>query len=269
MKVKDVVKEYMKTRRFRSLSTETQRQYLYGFDDINKFVGDMDAAQVKRRDMLKAVDELSVRPGTTNRFCRVASLLFNYAVDMEYTERNPAQRIAKPKMGTRERWTSDEIRKAMSFPRPIVGAAVALAYYTGQREGDILNMKWEDITDDTITVTQSKTGVILNIRLAKPLLRILSKMENKTGYIVSPDGKKMNGPAFRSRFKREMREIHIDKTFHGLRKTVGSHLAEKGSSINEIAALLGHKTLSMAALYTKQADKTKMISSAISVLDAD
>jgi integrase len=61
----------------------------------------------------------------------------------------------------------------------------------------------------------------------------------------------------------------IERQFHGIRKTVGAILAERGRNTNEIAALLGHKTLAMAALYTRQASNKKMIASAVNDLTFD
>jgi integrase len=55
-----------------------------------------------------------------------------------------------------------------------------------------------------------------------------------------------------------------DKTFHGIRKGVASSLAENGSSIKEIAAILGHKSIRMAAYYADQASGKKLVENAVS-----
>jgi integrase len=52
-------------------------------------------------------------------------------------------------------------------------------------------------------------------------------------------------------------------TMHGLRHTAATTLAELGASPHEIAALLGHKTLIMAALYSAEADREKLGEAAI------
>jgi integrase len=52
-------------------------------------------------------------------------------------------------------------------------------------------------------------------------------------------------------------------TFHGLRKTAASRLAEAGCSTHEIAAITGHKTLAMVELYTRGADQKRRATAAI------
>jgi integrase len=39
-----------------------------------------------------------------------------------------------------------------------VRLATHLLYYTAQRIGDVMRMRWSDIRDDHIKVTQQKTG---------------------------------------------------------------------------------------------------------------
>lgn len=50
---------------------------------------------------------------------------------------------------------------------------------------------------------------------------------------------------------------------HGLRKLRAASLAESGASTKEIAAVTGHKTLSMVAHYAASADQEKLASAAI------
>ena len=52
-------------------------------------------------------------------------------------------------------------------------------------------------------------------------------------------------------------------TFHGLRHTAATTLAELGANQHEIAALLGHRSLVMAALYSAEADREKLGEAAI------
>lgn len=50
---------------------------------------------------------------------------------------------------------------------------------------------------------------------------------------------------------------------HGLRKAAGRRLAEAGCSAREIMSILGHKTLSEAERYTRDADQEKLAKAAI------
>jgi integrase len=54
---------------------------------------------------------------------------------------------------------------------------------------------------------------------------------------------------------------------HGLRKAAGRRLAEAGCSAHEIMAVLGHKTLSEAERYTRDADQMHLASAAVARLE--
>lgn len=51
--------------------------------------------------------------------------------------------------------------------------------------------------------------------------------------------------------------------FSGLRKVAGRRLAEAGCTSKEIAALLGHRTLSEVNIYTRSADQLRLSDTAI------
>jgi integrase len=50
---------------------------------------------------------------------------------------------------------------------------------------------------------------------------------------------------------------------HGLRKLAAARLADAGCSTPEIAAITGHRTLSMVQLYTRSADQARLVAVAI------
>jgi integrase len=76
----------------------------------------------------------------------------------------------------------------------------------------------------------------------------------------------MGDSNFRKLFASESKRLGVQKVFHGIRKGVASSLAENGRPISEIAAMLGHKSIRMAAYYAEQADSTKLAESAVSNL---
>jgi len=265
MNIRNLISEYIASHRYQKLSKHSQIQYWTALRKIEDELGQRDVTTIRRSDIVRIHDKMGNLPAAANRFVRIASVLFNYAVDMDYMAANPAFRIKRYKINEWTRWDMEEIRKAIFCKDAAVSTAVALAFYTGQREADILNMKWSDIRNGSIFVKQAKTGKELEIKIAKDLEKRLNRLDRTGDYIVSGEVK-MTGPWFRKRFKSATRKLGIERTFHGIRKTVGAVLAEKGRNTNEIAALLGHKTLEMAAKYTRQANETKMISSAVDAL---
>lgn len=98
---------------------------------------------------------------------------------------NPAKAAKAPKTKVqRQRLTIDEWRKiyeaAANAPRHLQ-RAMLLAVLTGQRLGDISNMKFADIWDGHLHVTQSKTGA----RIAIPLDLRCDELEMTLGQVIS------------------------------------------------------------------------------------
>ena len=56
-------------------------------------------------------------------------------------------------------------------------------------------------------------------------------------------------------------------TMHGLRKNAAVELAEAGATVEELMAVLGHKTPKMALYYCRLADQKKLADQAADILD--
>lgn len=266
MTIEQLIRRYVASPRYSNLSISSQEAYKYAMKNLVGFFGDKDIAKIKRSDFVVFQEKRANTPGMANLCCRVASVIFEYAVDIDLLPFNPAARIKKLPEGSRTKWTPKEVSAGIAgAPDRAVAIAIALAWYTGQRESDILQMRWSDIEDGYMKVIQKKTGLEMRIKLHPDLVLFLEGMRDgaaDTDYIVSGT-KPLSCAAFRGRFRRRMDNIDIFKTFHGVRKGVASSVAEKGGTTKEIAAILGHKTLRMAAYYSDQADHTVLAESAV------
>lgn len=257
--------EYIKSPRFRKLSPRSKQIYLYCGDRLAKFFGAQNINKIKRSDLLRYQNDYVETPAHGNLALRIASVVFTFGMDMDYVAFNPASRIAKLKIGSHVKWTPDEVKQVVALGDRRISTAVALAWYTGQREGDVLSMRWRDYDGTYISVTQSKTGLEMKIKVHPDLVAYLDSIrgvEDPDHYIVS--GKNpMSGQAFRNMLKRRTNKLHIEKVFHGIRKGVASSLAEKRTPISEIAAIMGHKSIRMAAYYAEQAESKILTDNAV------
>lgn len=267
MNVSQLINKYMASHRYKKLSDSSLRSYDYAIRKIEDKFGERDIKSLTRADFIRFQTELEGTPGASNLSTRVASAIFGFAVDMDYMPYNPVAGLKRLKGGSHEKWEPAEVRRAIAECDRTVSMAIALAWYTGQRESDILLMKWSDYEDGYIRIIQKKTGVEMNIKVHPDLAKILDAAKGEAvEYIVSGKKTMLSAPAFRNRFFWQMKKLGIYKTFHGIRKGVACSLAENGSSVNEIAAILGHKTLKMAAYYSEQANSKKMTESAVNNL---
>ena len=264
----ELFKDYSNTDSYKKLSVASWRGYAYGAKNLSSHFKNRDATKLRRSDFIKMKDEMSNRPGSANLVLRVASILYGHALDRDLIAANPVANMKKNKLQGHEKWNPEEVRKLISEADERISIAVALAWYTGQREGDILAMRMGDYTDGYIALTQSKTKTEMKIKVHPDLEAILSAIAPKRShedYIVSGT-KRMGDSNFRKLFASESKRLGVEKVFHGIRKGVASSLAENGRPISEIAAMLGHKSIRMAAYYAEQADSTKLAESAVSNL---
>lgn len=107
---------------------------------------------------------------------------------------NPAQATKQPRRRiTRQRLNLEEWQKIFDIAdanHKYMGNAMLLALVTGQRLGDISNMKFSDIWDDHLHIIQEKTGSKIAIPLALRLNAINWNLREVVArcrdYAVSP-----------------------------------------------------------------------------------
>ena len=82
--------------------------------------------------------------------------------------------------------------------------------------------------------------------------------------LTTQTARPFGGSNFRTHFGRAMRAAGLSGlTFHGLRYTAAARLAEAGCSLEQIAAVTGHKSLGMIEKYSRDADQKRLAGSAI------
>lgn len=232
------------------------------------------ARDIRRRHILQLRDWVARTkgPAAANAFAQTAAGLFAWARDSDWVEYSPADRIKALKGGSFLTWTEGECAAALAgFPEHL-RRAVLLGLYTGQRRGDLIAMRWSDYDGRLITLRQEKTGIELTIPVHRVLRAELDawKREAKTLTILAGAG---GVPWQRNNLSGQMKRwvtaigLREGLNVHGLRKLAAVRLAEAGCSVLEIAAITGHRSLSMVALYTRDAEQKRLAGAAIERLE--
>lgn len=267
-----LIQEYRRSTEFAKLAPNTVKGYLRAMGHMVPLY-ESAIAEIRRRHIVKLRDRFRDRPGIANQLVAVFSVLMKYAVEMEYRENNPARGIPFLATGEHTRWPEEAIAFAMErFPERF-RRAVVLALYTGQRQADVLAMRWSDYDGDGINVVQQKTGTKLWIPCPAALKAELDawRAEGVTATTVLTDsrGRPYRIETFATLFSAQVR-AHVELqglVFHGLRKTAAARLAEAGCSPHEIGAITGHKTLAMLQLYTLEAEQKTRARAAVVKLE--
>lgn len=253
---------------WRKLSASTQAtytRYLTYFAGI----GHLQAATFDRRSVMELRDHVAEDrgDGAANTFMIAASSLFSWAVKRGWLVQSPCLRIERLEGGEYPAWSWQEVEHALPHLREPLRRAVILALYTGQRRGDVCQMTWAAYNGSKIRVRQEKTRQPMVIPCHPSLSAELDRWERIAPTMLTSDNGRPWRPSHISNAMcdalRRIKGFPEHRNMHGLRKLAATLLAEAGCSTHEIAAITGHKSLAMIALYTASAEQEKLATAAV------
>ena len=139
-----------------------------------------------------------------------------------------------------------------------------LALRLGQRQSDLLNLKWSDIREGYVHFQQGKTGKRLAIEITPDLKRVFGKcwlLPNRSEYVVTNKfGTCYTSEGFRACWQRTInaycRRGGIRFTFHDIRALCATRCATP----EEAMKLLGHTNISMTLkIYRRGTERVKAL----------
>ena len=220
-----------------------------------------EVARITRRDLLAMRDAIASTRGhgAATGFVRAASAMFTWAVDREWIDHSPMYKVRTRPGGHLATWTAQHVRVALKhLPQPFAHA-VFLAAATGQRRGDLLALRWLDYDGAALRFVQIKTRMPMVITLAPIVCEALDIWDRPATTILSnEDGDPWVPQRFTERLSRALGKIPglpDNLGIHGVRKFRATELAQSGATVHEIAAVTGHRTISMVQLYTQAVDQ--------------
>jgi integrase len=233
------------------LAPRTQIDYGRHLVKLREIYGSAIASALEPKDF---GEFLNVKKGKYQRVKQLAvlSAAFTQAVSFWYLiPRNVLRDVKRPKSKPRDRLVaSEEFAAVRSLALYRVQLAMDLAVMTGQRQGDLLGLKWTAIKGMELHIEQTKTGKRLAIEITPDLEAVLDKcwqLPTRGKYVLSPSrrGERYTGEGFRAMWQRNMRKYVAGGgtrfTFHDLRALAATRCATP-----EIAMrLLGHSNISM------------------------
>jgi integrase len=253
-----LIKEFTISPEWKRLAASTRAKHIIYLRDL-EIISHQKAAEITRRDIKSLRNAIAEKRGNGAGmgFQRAASLVFAWAVENEWIVHNPAQRIAALPGGHLPPWTEAEAAMAMQKLPEHLRRAVVLARFTGQRRGDLCALPWSAYDGATIRLVQQKTGTPLAVPVHPSLKTELDAWRRdaqSTLILTNFDGRPWRRPQRLSAQLAEALErlgMRDGINMHGLRKLAAAALAEAGCTVHEIAAITGHRTLSMVELYTR------------------
>ena len=198
--------------------------------------------------------------GTANRVLRTAGGIFKWAVRMGYCQESPVRGVTQHPDKSRDRFLQPEefsrfFEAVQQEQNKDVRDYVLLSLYTGARQGNILSMRWEEISvqQKIWRIPTTKNGEPVVVPLIEEALVLLhSRMNNGSDFVFPANTQKgyMNVPD-KGWHKILARAGIKNLRLHDLRRTMGSWQAITGSSLSVIGKSLGHKSQAATAIYAR------------------
>jgi integrase len=259
-----VVAGYKASQDFRGLKPRTKADYLQHLSKIENTFGDlpMDALEDARvtRDFLEWRDSMAASPRQADYSWMVLMRLLSWARARGLTHYRPPERVERLYHADRSEkiWSEPQIAAFMHVASEPLQRAFVLALETGQRQGDLLILPWSAYDGTWIRLRQGKTGRHVGIPVTRRLRAVLeSTPRTATVILTNRRGIAWQPNRFRKAWGDATRKAKItDRTFHDLRGTAVTRLAEAECSAAEIAAITGHSMRDVGAILDKYLART-------------
>ena len=204
-------------------------------------------------------------PGNANRILARLRQILNFAIACGHIGSNPAQRIALNRRPALTRFLS---REEIARLHDILDAQtrqdqqqqadiVRLLLFTGCRRGEIMGLRWSELREDGLALTDAKTGPRM-VPLGSGARAILGRQPRSKSPFVFPSPRDPARPRsseltlwYRVRKQAGIEDVRL----HDLRHTVATHAVMNGVPVPVVSRLLGHSNVKMTLRYAHLADR--------------
>jgi integrase len=192
------------------------------------------------------------------------SAIWNWAREQGYTKApNPTQGVQRNRAEGRDVYVTDEMfAKVYLWADQPTKDAMDLAHLAGQRPGDCLKMRDQDIRDGALWVSQGKTSAKVRIAIVGKLKAVLDRIAARKkatkvrsfALVVDTNGKALSAGQLDYRFglARECAGIApADFQFRDLRAKAATE-TEDARGMEAAQGLLGHASAGMTRKYVRR-----------------
>jgi integrase len=233
--------------------------------------GDVNFDKLSSKQAKHAYEEWVVRGiSFANHICTVSSIVFRYAIDMEYAQINPFASVRRKTPQQRKVvWTEDDVRNFLDtayaeFQWRSIGLIVHMAYEWCQRLGDMRLLTWDnfDFANRKLSLEQSKRRAEVTLPIEDDLYDMLVHQEQDFGFqqYVVPRTMPVQGqyqPYSMERLSKAgravMRQAGLPEELRlmDLRRTGTTQMVEAGVPMGQIMSVTGHTNPQSVKPYMK------------------
>jgi len=269
--VEDLVLTYYSSNDFSMLRDKSKKDYKYFLNILVGEFGDVPYGELTSKQAKHAYEEW-VKRGITfaNHVCTVSSLVYRYAMEMEYTTINPFANIKRKAPKQRKVvWTEQDIQKFLAFcysdfAYRNIGLIVHMAYEWCQRLGDMRLLTWDvlDLDEQKLFLEQSKRRAEVTLPISDDLTAMLVQQKDDFGFqqYVVPRPRPAGGvyhPYSIDRLSKAGRQamrlagLPEELRLMDLRRTGTTEMVEAGVGMAQIMSVTGHSNPQSVKPYMK------------------
>lgn len=201
------------------------------------------------------------KPSTANRVVALVSAVFSWGVRESRCAHNPARGTRRNREYSRERFLQPNelpcfFEALAQEPNTTLRDFILMALLTGQRRGNVLAMRWTDVSMNAgeWRIPMTKNGTAHTVPLTPEALEILRdrRAHSDSEYVFpARDGDgHLQWPykGWHALLKRA--DLH-NLRIHDLRRSMGSWQARTGASLALIGKTLNHKDAATTLIYAR------------------
>ena len=247
------------------MAEKTRNTQGYQLDKLAAVFGNMHLSKIEPPHINQYLDQRDAKV-SANREIKLLSSIYRYAIGWGLCRSNPCIGAFYHPEKERDRYISDdEFILLQEKAEPMLRAIIQIAYLTGMRRGDILDLKLSDIDEQKgIYNRQGKTGKRQLFKMTPALLSAIRisktarKTRNLTYLFTNNKAQKITETGFNSAWRRLRERTKLtDITFHDLRAKAITDAKEKGG-LDYAQALGGHENRDMTERYIKSKSTDKI-----------
>jgi integrase len=257
------------------LAPSTQRQWRAILERLCEAHGDKPLRLLKRMHIEKIIAaKATTHPGAAHTMLKVLRQVCRFWLSIELIDRDPTAGIPNVELAGDgfHTWTAQEEARFEEFypvgtpPR----LCLELLRWLGLRIGDIAALGPQHIAGSDIVIRQQKTRDTIRLPIAPELASVIAATPcGDLSFLTDRNGKAYLPRSLSAAFIRWCHAAALPEcSAHGVRKAVGTAIADAGGSTAQGAAVLGHRSLGMVDRYSKQRDQAALAREGIALLRA-
>jgi integrase len=237
------------------LSLNTRKAYGYAAYKLKHMLAEFSPEQMTPREVSRLKKKLKDIPSSANTCLAVLKRVFDYAVEEEILDYNPATGVDAFPVDSRTRLSSwPEYRAVYSHADDQLQVYMDLLYKTGGRPDHVLRLPVANLAPEGIYLGRQKTDARLIVKWDDELRAIVERAKALSGNVraltlLHSRGKPLRLAKMRERWIKACADAGVaDLQLRDLRALSGTETDAQGK---DAQALLGHTTKKTTAIYLR------------------